>query len=80
MPDDGLFEWPKWLGPVAKKLMRIAGVLIVVTLGFFLVLLAVGVAMNVIAPHRDTTVPMVGVILVILGAIGLVLSRRARRS
>lgn len=81
MPEnDGLFEWPRWLWPVTKKLFQVSAVLALIGCAFLAVLVAAGAVMNAIAPRRDTTVPAVGVVLVVLGGFGFFLSRAARRS
>jgi Zn-dependent alcohol dehydrogenase len=78
--DDGLFEWPRWLGPAIKRLFQVSAVLVLVGCALVATLLAVGAVMNAIAPRRDTTVAAVGVVLVVLATVGFIVSRMARRS
>ena len=78
--DDGLFEWPRWLGPVTKKLLQASAVVVLVGCTLLAVLVLVGAVMNAMVPRRDTTVPAVGVVLVVVASGGLVISRLARRS
>ena len=76
--DDGRFQWPRWLGPVVKTVIRVSAA-VVLAACVFVGVLAVGRVMNAMSPSRDTTVPAVGVVLFLLASAGLVISRRARR-
>lgn len=75
--DDGLFEWPEWLGPAIKAAAKVASVLALIGLMLLGVLIVISM---VLVPGGDPTLAVaVGVLLLLGGAMAVVATRRPHK-